>query len=384
MTPRIRAYSANDRAQFTSLLAIAFRSGQPYDADVPFPGEEASAFVAEQDGKLAGGFRIRHMTVTCREALLRCGGISSVAVAPEYRQRGVGSAMMTWALAHMRARGWQVTALHAFRESYYRRFGWECAGRRVQITCPQWRFPRLTCGLPVQQLRLEDWAALEPAYRTFAMAYSGMALRKSLRLSRITTSSGNPALVYAVGEPIEAYAVLRLAPRTASNQEIAELVWATSAGYQALLATLSALCVNHDSLTWFEPGNGPFLSQWADRGIEATLLNPAMFRVLDVPSTLAMLPAAGSGTFTLAIDDEHLPDNHGPWRVVCTPEEVQVERSDTAEVRMHIRQYTQALLGEPSFADLVQHGLVSSTSARAVRDAAAFFSAWPTYTIEFF
>jgi GNAT superfamily N-acetyltransferase len=142
-----------------SLLAIAFRSGQPYDADVPFPGEDASAFVAEQDGKLAGGFRIRHMTVTCREALLRCGGISSVAVAPEYRQRGVGSAMMTWALARMCARGWQVTALHAFRESYYRRFGWECAGRRVQLTCPQWRFPRLTCGLPVQQVRLEDWAA---------------------------------------------------------------------------------------------------------------------------------------------------------------------------------------------------------------------------------
>jgi hypothetical protein len=63
---------------------------------------------------------------------------------------------------------------------------------------------------------------------------------------------------------------------------------------------------------------------------------------------------------------------------------VQIERNDTAEVRMHIRQYTQALLGEPSFADLVQHGLVSSISARAVQDAAVFFSPWPTYIIEFF
>src|SRR5262245_66331518 len=115
MTPRIRAYSADDRTQFTSLLAIAFRSGQPYDADVPFPGEDASAFIAEQDGKLAGGFRIRHMTVTCREALLRCGGISSVVVAPQYRQRGLGSAMMTWALAPVAARGWQVPALPRFR-----------------------------------------------------------------------------------------------------------------------------------------------------------------------------------------------------------------------------------------------------------------------------
>jgi hypothetical protein len=50
--------------------------------------------------------------------------------------------------------------------------------------------------------------------------------------------------------------------------------------------------------------------QRADRGVEATLLHPTMFRVLDAPSTLAMLPAAGSDTFALAIDDAHLPDNH--------------------------------------------------------------------------
>jgi predicted acetyltransferase len=384
MTLRIRAYSAADRTQYTSLLAIAFRGGQPYPADVPIPDEDESLFVAEQDGRLAGGFGIHPLTVTCRAALLRCGGIRGVAVAPEYRQRGVGSAMMPWALAHMRANGLHVTALHAARESYYRRFGWECAGRRVRLTCPQWRFPRLTCGLPVQQLHLEDWTALEAAYRTFALAYSGMAIRQSLWGSRITSSSGNPSLVYAVGDPVEAYALLRLAPRMANNQEIAEVVWATSTGYQALLATLSALSINHDSLTWFEPGNSPFLSQWADRGVEAVLLHPAMFRVLDVPGTLAMLPAAGSGMFTLAIDDEHLPDNRGPWRVVCTPEGVQIERSETAEVRMHIRQYTQALLGEPSFADLVHHGLVSSTSAQAVADAAALFSPWPTYIIDFF
>jgi predicted acetyltransferase len=128
-----------------------------------------------KEGNWQEGFRIRHMTVTSREALLRCGSINSVAVTPEYRQRGVCSAMMTWALAHMRARGWQVTALHAFRESYYRRFGWECAGRRVRIMYPQWCFLRLTCGLPAQQLRLEDRAALEPAYSTLTLAYSGDA-----------------------------------------------------------------------------------------------------------------------------------------------------------------------------------------------------------------
>jgi len=109
---------------------------------------------------------MRPITVTCRAAQEHCGGIRSVVVAPEYRQRGVGSAMMTWALAHMRASGWQVTAMHAVQESYYRRFGWEWAGRRVRITCPQWQFPRLTCGLPVQQLRLEDWAA--KVYRSSA------------------------------------------------------------------------------------------------------------------------------------------------------------------------------------------------------------------------
>ena len=51
---------------------------------------------------------------------------------------------------------------------------------------------------------------------------------------------------------------------------------------------------------------------------------------------------------------------------------------------MHIRQYTQALLSEPSFIYLVQYGLVSSIMAHEVLNVMAFFSAWSTYTIDFF
>ena len=51
---------------------------------------------------------------------------------------------------------------------------------------------------------------------------------------------------------------------------------------------------------------------------------------------------------------------------------------------MYIRQYTQALLGEPSFTELVQYDLASSIIAQEVLYVVAFFSAWLTYTIDFF
>ena len=62
--------------------------------------------------------------------------MSGVAVAPGSRKRHVGSAMMTWSIEQMHRTGEVVTNLRAAHEFFYRRFGWECCGRCVRITCP--------------------------------------------------------------------------------------------------------------------------------------------------------------------------------------------------------------------------------------------------------
>ena len=109
-----------------------------------------------------------------------------------------------------------------------------------------------------------------------------------------------------------------------------------------------------------------------------------MFQVLDVPRSLSLLKPTGSGSFALEVEDEILPANRGPWRVSYTPEGVEVEPSDTADVQMTIQHYAQVLMGEPSFSDLLSYGLVSCSSDRAAQAVNGLLDPQVTYSLEIF
>ena len=142
--------------------------------------------------------------------------------------------------------------------------------------------------------------------------------------------------------------------------------------------------MNLSTLKWIEPSNGPFMSKHFTRGITTQLRHPSMYRVLDVPGSLSVLPASRSGSFTLAVDDEILESNRGPWRVSYSPDGVEVEPSATAEVRMDIRSFAQALMGEPSFSDLLLHNLVFTSSDNAAQSAAEFLPPNTTHMLDIF
>ena len=392
MAVSIREYCETDRAQVGMIWSAAFDGGQPnprldnpeLPLEIRSPGEYLKVFVADSDGAISGAFQLYYTPITCRGAHVRCGGISAVAVAPENRKRHVGSTMMTWAIKEMHRTGEVVTNLRAAHEFFYRRFGWECCGRCVRITCPVAQFPRMHTVLPVRQVSVDDWEQLNAVYERFAQRYSGMRLaRKGFGLSRLTQTDGTPPFVFAAGDPIEAYALLRLT--TGTDLAIIEFVWTTLRGYETMLATLAGTGINRQSITWDEPANGPFLSsKWFSRGMTAQLPNPSMFRVLDVPASLTGLSTTAAGTFTMAIDDEILPSNRGPWRVSYSPEGVQVERCDTGDLHLDIRHYTQAWLGEPNLADLLEHSFVSSASTEAAQAATALLPPKTTYSLEYF
>ena len=310
--------------------------------------------------------------------------VAAGAVAAEVRKGGGGKAMMTWAIERMRANGQIIGNLRAAHEVFYRRYGWECCGNQVRVACPLTLFPglKLRPVLPTRRLSIEDWEPLRETYEKFAYNYSGMASRKSLRWSGIRLTSGGPPCLIAAGNPVEGYAILR--PSGGPDQGILEFVWSTPEGYETLLSTFAGVAINHTSVSWTEPSNGPFMSRRLTRGVDAKLDHPSMFRVLDVPGSLRSLPASSAGTFTLAVDDEILTSNRGPWRVSYAPEGVEVERCDTADVHIDIRQFAQALLGEPSFPELLTNSLVSCTSDQAAQAASAFLGRKPTYNMELF
>ncbi len=382
MTLQLREYRPEDWEQIAAIWSVAFYGNQPLPADSVVAAD--AAFVAEDNGRIVGGLRVCTLSASRGSAVLRCGGIAMVGVSPACRQRGVGRAMMSWSLERMHADGFHLSSLHPFRPSYYRALGWECAGSRVAIRCPNHRLPRTDGRLEARRVAPEDWQLLEGAYGAFASRYSGMSARDSHRWKRAMRRVALDPLVFAVGEPVEAYAILELSNKYWADEVVRELVWSTPAGYRSILSVLSGIAINKSTLTWEEPADGPFRSAWVDQGVEVTLQRPLMYRAVNVPAALAALEPEAAGEFSILVDDPQLPANRGPWRVAFGRDGVDVEPCSDSEIEINIRHFSQALLGEPSLRALVDHGFVVVKSDRAAAAAAALLPPQPTYCLEMF
>ena len=97
------------------------------------------ALVATDRGRLAGTVRLWHVSAgPGRPALL----LGPLAVRPDCRGRGIGAALMAYAIAEARARG-HPEILLVGDEPYYARFGFSAAATgALSLPGPRWR------GLP--------------------------------------------------------------------------------------------------------------------------------------------------------------------------------------------------------------------------------------------
>jgi predicted acetyltransferase len=221
-----------------------------------------------------------------------------------------------------------------------------------------------------------------------------MIARQDARDSLALTLHGAdaPLVAYAVGQPVEAYALLRLerlSSDMATTQRVAEMAWATPRGWRAMIEALGMIAANADALDWHEPAGGPGLALHAERKMTVQGWLPPMYRVLDVPAALRALEPdpAVAGAFTLTIEDDVLGENIGPWRVAFAGGKVAVESAGTeagADLTMPIGAFTQALLGQPDLAALEAAGAVVVANPTAYAAARRLLPAHSTYCIDFF
>ncbi len=345
----------------------------------PDPGE--IRLLGELDGKLACGLKVHDYLVARGRADLKCGGVGAVATLPEIRGKGCATEFMAEALRQMKEEGHLVSNLYAFREPFYRKSGYETCGWRWQIKAPQGRMAKTEQLLEARQVMPEEMGQLEACYTNFIRGLSGSVLRKPHNWSN--RIGKKPRMVYAVGDPVEAYAWVKLTDFW-GDVEVGELAWSTLRGYDSIMSVLRNLCVNQNRVVWCEPPNSVLLARDLDNGVEMCASEPTMYRAIDVPGALAALKPEASGEFTIEVADEHLPENKGPWRVAYSPNCVNVERCDTAEIKAGIGHFSQALMGSPSLHDLALAGLVQTTDADALRDAENLLTPMPVVCMEFF
>lgn len=308
---------------------------------------------------------------------LTCGGVAAVATLPEHRRTGAASVLMEGALAHMASAGHAVSALYPYREPFYRKFGYQTCGWRWQIKCPQDRLPRVKSELTARQVIGQGLAELDPVYRQFIRQRSGSHIRQAAdwddRLGK------SEPMVYVLGSPAEAYLWVNLKDFW-GDINVGEIGWSTQRGYDSALALLVSLASNQSTVTWCEPPDSPFLARFLDQGVEAKVHRATMFRVIDAARALGSLKSDHEGRFCLATTGFEVKT----WTVEFGPKGTVVAPGGDPGLEIDASHLGQAVMGQPSLAELRVQGLVSVVSEADFEAACRLMSPSPVVCMEFF
>lgn len=124
----------------TEELAQIEKSNREYFSHA-VPAGEYLCWLAEVDGKpvSGGAYAIYHTTPDARFPTGEVGYILSMYTRPEWRKKGMASAILKIILEDMRKRGYRFASLHASREGrpLYERFGFEASNEmRLRLDGP--------------------------------------------------------------------------------------------------------------------------------------------------------------------------------------------------------------------------------------------------------
>jgi len=376
-----RCSAQEDFEGIAEVFSRVYNSGNPVEAD-EIRQKPYASYLGRRDGMPVCGFAVLDFQSQVREAVIPCGGVAAVGVLPEHRRSGAGTELMRFAVQEMRRYGQPIGSLYAFRESFYRRFGFEVAGKRLGFKAPIERLHRLDSALAIRKIGPDDWKEIDPCYREFARTRSGLNLRDEVLWRRVLAEN-RPLAIYVAGDPIEAYAVISHSGGFWTHDHVSELAWSSLQGHQSMVDFIRGLGINKRSFQWYEPSDSPSYAYLLDEGIEVGVQRPVMWRVNDVPSALTLLKPAGEGRAVIEIDDDLIGENCGPWDVTWNEGRVRVERTDQTGIGLTIREFTQAFMGEPSVDDFVRWGRLDADDPN-VAGLRLLIPPRPVYCLDFF
>ena len=373
----VRPIDQADAPSFWDVISRTYFSGQPIPEDRLAKGLQGR-YGAVLNGRVVGAYTLKDYKISVGASTATCSGVAAVAVAPEIRGAGIGSAMLRHCVRESHAKGFVFSSLYPFREVFYRKFGYETVGRRSRISVPMHRMPSTESSLAVRVLDGSDFEALDAVYASFAHRRAGLVMRTAEQWSD-QLCEPRRATIYVAGDPAEAYVAVEHETQFWKEQHFSEVVWATEEGYRAILAVMKGIGINKSSLSWHEPSDSPFVQKYMDQGVSVAVERPIMMRVCDVEAALLLLRPADSGEASFSVSDPLIEANCGTWTVRWNDGNIDVTRSTIPAVELSIQQLSQVLLGEPAYVDLVRNGGVSEDA-----NLASLFVARPVYCMDFF
>ena len=324
-------------------------------------------------------------------------GLTWVGVHPQWRRRGLLSAMIETHFEHCRERGEPLSLLTASEPAIYGRFGYGLATRRLHLTMKRGAILRPVAGTEGVSVRFES-ASLERhgdlvAGLHAAVDRPGWVTRETPQLAEMWLSD---ATIFRGGREVEriaiaerdgeavGYALFRrksdwgeVGPQ--GSVSVSELV----AGDPAVAHVLWSRLLDLDLMTEVTSGqladDDPLLSLLVDvRAARVTVKDNVWARIIDLPAALAARQYQSGLDVVLAVTDARLPDNAGSWRVTAEPlSEARVQRTAAeADIALDIRELGAVYFGGVGLIQLARAGLVAELRPGTLLPAAIAFG-WP-------
>jgi len=335
-------------------------------------------------------------------AEIPAAGLTWVGVHPQYRRRGVLTAMIRDHFERVRERGEAVSALHASEAVIYGRFGYGTAGRHVMMTVGRGAALRDVPGAADVSVRLErvdvdrhvDLVA--ECYEAARAGVPGFVSRDSPGTRRIALNDqlatrrrgGVETLRIAIAEsddggPARGYALFRRkhnweGATPNGTVQIREAIARDPAAAHALWSRLFDLDLMGQVDVSDRPLDDPLLSMLVDpRSAKPVVVDGIWIRLVDLPAALAARRYTRDVDVVLEVSDAMCPWNAGRWRLAGGPDAAEcTPTTDPADLSLDVRELGAAYLGSEPLTHLASAGLVRAADGDALIRAAAAFS-WP-------
>ncbi len=388
----IRPISASELPRFVRVGDHAFNSNWPTEGllELKKLAFEPERSLAAFDGdEMIGTSEIISFEMTVPGGEVSTAGVTSVAVLPSHRRRGVLSSLMRRQLADVAAGPEPVAALFASESAIYGRYGYGIATSRLfyqfkrgeaQIEAPV-AGPRLRLVEPKEGIDV-----MMSVFEAFRRDRPGMMSRNRPYWTSKTHdpewiregNSPERCLLAADESGPRGYAVYAAKPEwgadglPAGKLMVYEVVSLDLAAAKTLWADLLSRDLIGEVQVWNRPVDDPLLYLLADqRRARAACRDGLWIRLVDLPTALAERRYSAPVDVVVQVTDELLPANAGRWRLqaggLADPARPTCERT-TAEpdLLLPVSALGAAYLGGTRLGALAAAGMITELRAGAV------------------
>jgi predicted acetyltransferase len=273
--------------------------------------------------------------------LVAASGVAGVAVAPEWRNRGVARRMLTHLLHPARDRGAAISSLYPTTFPPYRRLGWAEVGA---LTSTAWPTAAIASAVRSPELSFraatgEDLPRLASLYREAAGQSTGLLDRPG-PARPLAEYHGVTVAVDPEGT-ITGYAAWNRASGydAGGTVTVDELIGADAAAVSSLLWTVGGWGSVAPTAILRLPPDHPAPLLFPSTGGTVHSRHPWMLRIVDAAAAFAArgFPHAVNGVIDLSLVDAECPWNAGEFRLVLAGGSGRLEPGGTGRVRMTAR-----------------------------------------------